>query len=134
MMRALIEGERIAQIVAPGEEFPVAAPLVWVDVPDNATTQDRWIDGVVVPADPEPEPPTASRLPRLVIADRLTDDEVALVAGLQSGTPEQQRWWLRWVSASEIDVTDPANVAAFEAVFGAERAAELLAMEDDETV
>lgn len=75
-----------------------------------------------------------SRIPRLVIADRLTDAEVALVAGLQSGTAEQQRWWLRWVSATEVDAADPANVAAFEAVFGVERAAELLAPEvpDDE--
>ena len=94
---------------------------------DEPQPDEAEIDALIADYLAAPKP---RLLPRLVIADRLTDDEVALVAGLQSGTPEQQRWWLRWVSASEIDATDPANVAAFQAVFGEERAAELLAMED----
>jgi len=69
-------------------------------------------------------------LPRLVVPDRLTDGEVAIVAALQSGNVQQQRWWLRWVSADTVNPGNPEVVAGFGAVFSAERAAELLAPED----
>lgn len=70
--RGLVEGERIAQIVEPGQEFPVALPLLWVDVPPDTTTRHRWVDGEVLPPDPEPEtaPPSLAGL---------TDEEIAIV-------------------------------------------------------
>jgi len=71
----------------------------------------------------------AAPLPRLVVADRLTDGEVAVVAALQSGNAQQQRWWLRWVSADTVNPTNLQVVGGFEAVFGEARAAELLAPE-----
>lgn len=69
----------------------------------------------------------ARALRRLVIADRMTDAEVATVAAMQSGNAQAKRFWLRWVSALEIQPDDAATVAGFEAVFGKARAAELLA-------
>lgn len=48
MKRALIQGTRIAQIVADGEEFPVASPLSWADVADDTTTEDTYENGAVV--------------------------------------------------------------------------------------
>ena len=45
-MKALIEpGGRIAEVRA--EAFPVAAPLFWLEVPDETTTADTW-DGTQV--------------------------------------------------------------------------------------
>lgn len=58
MKKALIDGARICQVT--DKEFPVAAPLQWVDVPDGTTEHDQFVDGRVVkyepPADPRPEP------------------------------------------------------------------------------
>lgn len=73
--------------------------------------------------------PPVARLSRLVIARRLTDAERASVIAMQSGTAQEQAWWLEYMSAVEIDPNDAATVAGFEAVFGAERAAALLAPE-----
>jgi len=44
--KALIHGTRICQIE--DTEFPVSADLSWVDVADNTTTQDTYVDGKVV--------------------------------------------------------------------------------------
>lgn len=49
MKRALIEGTRIAQIVDPGQDFDVASPLYWVDVPDGTTERDTYENSAVVP-------------------------------------------------------------------------------------
>lgn len=46
MKKALIDGARICQLSA--ETFPVAKPLQWVDVPDETTERDKYIDGAVV--------------------------------------------------------------------------------------
>lgn len=69
-------------------------------------------------------------LPRLVIADRMTDAEIDIVAAMQSGDAAAKRFWVRWVSAIEIQPDDPATVAGFAAVFGKARAADLLAEEE----
>lgn len=84
----------------------------------------QLVEGAVVDA-PAPRLP----LPRLVVADRLTDTEVATVAALQGGNAQQQRWWLRWVSADTVNPANPDVVAGFAAVFGEDRAIELLAAE-----
>jgi len=54
MKKALIQGERICEF---GEEFPVHKDLQWVDVPDDTTEQDTYVDGAVV-KQPVPTPPT----------------------------------------------------------------------------
>jgi hypothetical protein len=48
MKRALIQGNRICDIVKVGGEFPVHEDLVWVDVSDDTTDADTWVDGAVV--------------------------------------------------------------------------------------
>ena len=48
MFKALIQGTRICDIVAVGDEFLVHEDLVWVDVPDDTTDTDTWVDGAVV--------------------------------------------------------------------------------------
>ena len=45
-MKALIHGTRICDVVT--TEFPVNSDLVWVDVADDTTTQDTYVDGAVV--------------------------------------------------------------------------------------
>lgn len=103
--------------------------LVWVEAPAEVRAGWTW-DGKTFAAPPPPELRPLRPLPRLVIADRLTDTEVATVATFASGTADQKRWWLRWVSAVEIDPEDAATVAGFVAVFGEERATVLLAPEE----
>ena len=46
--KALIHGTRICQIVEDGEEFSVAPELKWVDVADDTTERDTYVDGAVV--------------------------------------------------------------------------------------
>ena len=48
MKRALIQGIRIKQVVAVADEFPVHPSLIWVDVADDTTTQDTYVNGAVV--------------------------------------------------------------------------------------
>jgi hypothetical protein len=48
MKKALTDGTRICQIVADGAEFEVHSSLAWVDVADDTTTKDTWVDDAVV--------------------------------------------------------------------------------------
>lgn len=50
MKRALIQGTRICQIIDPATEdqFPVAPGLQWVNVADDTTAQDKYINSEVV--------------------------------------------------------------------------------------
>lgn len=69
-------------------------------------------------------------LRKLLVVDRMTDDE--LTAALQwfdSGTVAAIRARERWNAAVEVAPDDAATVALFAALFGVERAAELLAPE-----
>ena len=45
-MKALIQGTRICELAV--AEFPVHADLTWVDVADDTTTQDTYVDGAVI--------------------------------------------------------------------------------------
>ena len=45
MKKALIQGTRICEF---GTPFPVHKDLLWVDVPDDTTDQDTYVDGAVV--------------------------------------------------------------------------------------
>lgn len=64
MKRALIELEtgRICDIVAPGQEFPVAASLQWVDAPDDVSHDTHEFVGGVVAVKPPPPPPTPEQI------------------------------------------------------------------------
>lgn len=67
---------------------------------------------------------------KLTIVDRMTDAELAAaLAFFDSGTPEATRARERWSAASEINPANSATVAMFEALYGAERTAALLAAE-----
>ncbi|WP_421707095.1 hypothetical protein [Algihabitans sp.] len=59
-MKALIEANgRIAEVRA--DTFPVAAPLLWQDVPESTTTVDTWGGAQVIKYVPPP-PPTVAEL------------------------------------------------------------------------
>ena len=45
-MKALVQGTRICEVA--DASFPVAPGLQWVDVPDDTTSQDTYVDGAVV--------------------------------------------------------------------------------------
>jgi len=48
MKTALIDGTRICEFKPLGKNFPVAQPLHWVDVGDDTSHQDTYVDGAVV--------------------------------------------------------------------------------------
>ena len=56
MKQALIHGTRICELNTP---FPVHDGLKWVEVADDTTTDDTYVDGKVVKK-PDPPTPTAS--------------------------------------------------------------------------
>ena len=96
----------------------------------------RVVDGAMIvepvpepEPEPEPAPPEPStRLLLLTIQSRMTPAEKRRVAGFSSGTDDEVAWWMQWVSSpGSLDAGDPEIIAAFQAVFGAERAGELLA-------
>lgn len=60
MKKALILDGAIVQIEA--EEFPVAAPLTWVDAPEDATIETHVYDGAAVVPKPAPPPPTPEQV------------------------------------------------------------------------
>ena len=89
MKRALIQGNRICDIVTVDDEFPVHEDLVWVDVSDDTTDADTWVDGAVIKA-PVPTPleeweslvgNTDQHVPRFIedIYDALQEDAQARV-------------------------------------------------------
>lgn len=46
MKKALVHNNRICEVRE--NTFPVAAELIWVDVPDNTTVYDTYVGGAVV--------------------------------------------------------------------------------------
>ena len=59
MKRALLhtlEPGRICDVVAVGQEFDVHENFGWVDVPDDTTTSDTYVDGEVVKFNPLTQP------------------------------------------------------------------------------
>ena len=55
MKKALISGTRICQVT--DETFPVHPSLQWVDVPDDTTERDTYVNGQVVKYVPPVIPP-----------------------------------------------------------------------------
>ena len=49
MMKALVHGTRICEVVADGKTFPIHSGLQWVTVADDTVVdEDKWVDGAVV--------------------------------------------------------------------------------------
>jgi len=46
--KGLIQGTRICQVEDEDNIFPVSADLSWVDVPNDTTPEDTYVDGEVV--------------------------------------------------------------------------------------
>ena len=73
---------------------------------------------------------TPRPLRKLLVVDRMTDEELAAaLLWFDSGTAAATRARERWNAAVEVAPDDAAAAALFEALFGAERTAELLAPE-----
>lgn len=89
---------------------------------------DSWDGSNIIPQEPASVDLSDRPLSKLTILRRMTDDERATVRALRAnGTDEQKYWIEEYDAAAEIDRNDPYTVAGFEAVFGVERAADLLA-------
>lgn len=125
-MFALIEGTRIAQISA--EPFPVAPPLVWVEVADDTAEMDGYIDGAVVKFIPPTFDPAPAKTYKADIWRRATDVEAATIDAQIEAQPIKIRNLFR--DAQHLNHADPyfqALKAGFVAAFGEARADELLA-------
>ena len=48
MVKALIHGTRICELVDDDKTFEVHSDLKWVDIPDGTTTNDTYVDSKVV--------------------------------------------------------------------------------------
>lgn len=106
MKRALIAGTRICQLVDIGQEFDVAPPLAWVDVPDDTRVdRDTYENGKVVkwsPPAPTWEDIRMQRVPLLAEAD------IAVNKRLDTG--KDCKAWSKYRQALR-DVTDQADPA-----------------------
>ena len=71
MKQALIHGTRIGEFNTP---FPVHADLNWVEVADDTTTADTFVDGAVVK---KPDPPTLT-------AAELAQNEILRLEALET--------------------------------------------------
>jgi hypothetical protein len=72
-MKALIDTRfnRICELAE--QEFPVAPDLIWVDVPEDTTVNDTYVDGEVVKF----SPPTILPAPTLIEQILNNPDELA---------------------------------------------------------
>lgn len=88
MKYALTHGTRICQFVPTSEEcFPVASALKWVQVADDVTDADTFVNNAVVKAPPPPAPPPPPTLDD-VYDQVLRDQRVvkAIVMAINDGT------------------------------------------------
>lgn len=96
MPYALIQGDRIAQIVAAQKDcFPVAPSLQWVSVANDTTDQDTYVNGAVVKYQ-ESQPTEGPRLVRKsLIVERLNaaGKLAAASAALNSDLYARERWY-----------------------------------------
>ena len=73
-MKALIDARfnRICELTE--KEFSVAPDLIWVDVPDDTTVNDTYVDGAVVKFIPPKIPPAPQSLTDMILSN---PDELA---------------------------------------------------------
>ncbi len=68
-MRALVLEDQVAQVVADGQEFPVAPPLIWLECPDDCIAGWAYLDGqfsAPAPRKKTPEEELQEKLPTQV--------------------------------------------------------------------
>jgi len=120
------EGERDTLFTLVGTDKP---PMKWTQADVDAAAarvaeqHGAGYDGSDVTVLPLP-------LPKLVIVDRMTDDELAAaLAFFANGTARGRRARERWLAATEVNPANEDTIGLFQALYGAERTAELLAPE-----
>ena len=100
MKKALIQGNRICDVVEPGQEFEVHKDLVWVDVDDDTVGyKDTWVDNKVVkfvsPTIPYTRkraaeyPPMGDQLDALYHAGVFPDDMAAQLKAVKDKYPKE---------------------------------------------
>ncbi len=99
MMKALIQGTRICQIVDDDKTFEVHSDLKWVDVEDGTTTSDTWVDSKVVkyvePTTPWDEnrrlhyPNMGDQLDDLYHKGAFSDDMAAQIKAVKDKYPKE---------------------------------------------
>lgn len=77
------------------------------------------LDGIDYVAPPRP-------VNKLTIVDRMTDADLSAALAFFDANPRVRE---RWNAATEVNPENPSTVGLFEALYGAERTAELLAPE-----
>jgi hypothetical protein len=94
MKKALVHSGRICEVRE--DEFPVAKPMFWVDVPDDTTVEDTYENGVVVKYSPGPiprqtQPVVTMRQARLALlqAGKLADVDAVIA---QAGDAARIEW------------------------------------------
>lgn len=119
-MKALIspqESNRIAEVKANNNVFPIALPLYWIDCPDECTTEWTFNGGeFAAPVIPEPVfviPTTVSmRQARLAL---LQQDLLATVDAAVAASSEADK--IAWEYATEVNRND-AMVQNFASALG----------------
>lgn len=111
MKRALIDpnNNRVCEVVTPGDEFEVAAPLFWTNADDSVTPDThRYEGGSVVAIDP----PTPSRIltPRQ-FRQRLTQAEQDAIMTAALSNADVLAWRCAAAEAQEIDLDHPDTAA-----------------------
>ena len=90
MKKILIDtanGNRICDIVGPGQEFEVFETLVWVDAADDVGPWTHTYDGVDFNPIPEPPKPQASTPEAVLSAAGLAKELIDLGVKKADGTP-----------------------------------------------
>jgi hypothetical protein len=119
MKRALLhsnEPGRICDIVEVGQEFEVHADFEWIDVPDDTTTLDKYVDGEIIKYDPLLVPgfaENAYRVARTIAYKSVGDQLDMLFKEVQAtGTISNTGAWASHIASvkTAIPKDDPAAV------------------------
>jgi hypothetical protein len=112
MKYALVHGARICQLVAAAKDrFPVAPELSWVEVVDDTTERDTFVDGKLV----KYEPPIALQSSMIDGADflaRVTDEEYQAIIAATGTSVQIARWVELLRLRGQIDVSGTTAQAA----------------------
>jgi hypothetical protein len=121
---AIIENGTVINIATAAGTWPFSNQTA-IDITNQSVGIGWTWDGSVFSPPPSP-PPGPRPITKLALYERATDEElVVLDAFLTTQATVRQR--LRWADAVEIDRNDPEVIAVTTGLFGAGRAAEILA-------